>query len=173
MATLVVKVGAGSQARAELSGQQWPCVVGRAGVVDAAHKREGDGATPLGKYKILYGFYRPDRVSAPTDSMLRWLPLRPDFGWCDDPTDPAYNQFVPAGYGASHEQLWREDSAYDRVLVISHNMPAVAGLGSAVFIHQLHPGKDFTAGCVAFAPEALEEILALSPQVIEISRAVL
>lgn len=146
-----------------------PVALGKNGVIAAADKREGDGCTPLGTYQILYGMYRPDRVPAPVDIGLRWLPLTPQLGWCDAPENAAYNNLVPVGYAASHEVLWREDTAYDRLLVISHNLPAVPGLGSAVFIHQLHEGKAYTAGCVALAATDFTALLAQQPRTITIA----
>ncbi len=146
-----------------------PVVLGKNGVISATHKREGDGCTPLGRYKILYGCYRPDRVHAPLHNGLPWLPLTPNLGWCDAPEDAAYNTIVPVGYGVSHEALWREDSAYDRLLVIGHNLPAVPHMGSAVFIHQLHPGKAYTAGCVALAADDFTAMLALGPTFLTIA----
>lgn len=156
---------------AVLGGETFPVVLGRHGVIAAHDKREGDGCTPLGVYKVLYGLYRPDRVelSQAEKSHFSWLPIGEDLGWCDAPTDPAYNSIVPVGYAASHEVMMRTDSAYDRVLVISHNLPAVPHMGSAVFIHQLHPGKAATAGCVALAPADMQRVLAAGITAIEIS----
>ena len=144
--------------------------LGRNGVIPEAEKREGDGCTPLGTYKVLYGLYRPDRVEKPAGNRL-WWPLRADMGWCDAALDPCYNQLVPLGYSASHEQLWRDDSAYDRFLVISHNLPALPEMGSAVFVHQLHPGTPHTAGCVALQPADFTAMLALGVATIEITEA--
>jgi L,D-peptidoglycan transpeptidase YkuD (ErfK/YbiS/YcfS/YnhG family) len=154
--------------RAEIGDFNTQVVLGRNGVIATAAKREGDGCTPLGTFKVLYGFYRPDRIKTPTEQNFKWLPLTPALGWCDDPTDPAYNALVPAGYAASHEALWREDTAYDRLLVISHNLPAIAGFGSAVFIHLLHPGKAATAGCVALSVADFDEIVRRGVSEIEI-----
>ena len=151
--------------------KSFPVVLGRNGVIAESAKRESDGCTPLGVYKVLYGLYRPDRVQLTEveKSHLCWLPIGDDLGWCDAPTDPAYNSIVPVGYAASHEVMMREDSAYDRVLVISHNMPAVPNMGSAVFIHQLHPGKAATAGCIALAPSDMQAVVAAGITAIEIS----
>jgi L,D-peptidoglycan transpeptidase YkuD (ErfK/YbiS/YcfS/YnhG family) len=149
---------------------EFSCAValGKNGTVSAAQKREGDGCTPLGTYQILYGLYRSDRVAEPQGTGLCWLSITPAMGWCDAPDSAAYNTLVPVGFSASHEVLWREDAAYDRVLVISHNLPAVPHLGSAVFIHQLHEGKAHTAGCVALAEADMEQLLALRPKEINI-----
>ncbi len=168
---MLVRVqGTANTPQGQLSSGEFSCPValGKAGVIAAPQKREGDGRTPLGTYHILYGLYRPDRVPEPQNSGLQWLPMTPQMGWCDAPESPAYNTLVPAGFSASHEALWREDKAYDRLLVISHNLPAVKGLGSAVFIHQLHEGKAHTAGCVALAAADFTRLLALQPTEIEI-----
>jgi L,D-peptidoglycan transpeptidase YkuD (ErfK/YbiS/YcfS/YnhG family) len=161
----------GSEGTAILGNTQYSVVLGRSGVVAESAKREGDGCTPLGLYKVLYGLYRPDRVTLKDaeKTHLSWLPIGPDLGWCDAPTDPAYNSIVPVGYAASHEVLWREDSAYDKVLVIDHNMPARPYMGSAVFVHHLHPGKVATAGCIALAPADMDAVLAAGIKAIEIS----
>src|SRR5208282_2776580 len=39
-----------------------PCALGRGGI--ARHKREGDGATPAGRFRLLWAYYRPDRRRA-------------------------------------------------------------------------------------------------------------
>lgn len=160
-----------SEGIAQCGDKSFPVVLGRSGVIVASAKREGDGCTPQGVYKVLYGLYRPDRVqlTEAEKSHLSWLPITPDLGWCDAPTDPAYNSIVPVSYPASHEVLWREDSAYDRVLVISHNLPAQPHKGSAVFIHQLHLGETSTSGCIALAPADMEVVLAAGFTEIEIS----
>lgn len=131
------------------NGAEYQVIVGRGGFKPAASKDEGDWATPLGTWRILYGLYRADRVAKPQGG-LAWAAITPDMGWCDAPDDVLYNQPVPVGYPASHERLWREDAAYDYVLVLDHNQgPVAAGKGSAVFVHVWRDGVDHTAGCVA------------------------
>ncbi len=50
----------------------------------------------------------------------------------------------------SHEALWRDDGAYDLILVLAHNdAPPIAGLGSAIFWHCRQPDGRPTEGCVA------------------------
>lgn len=121
--------------------------------------REGDAKTPLGAYRLRFGLYRADRLPRPR-SELTFRPLRQDDGWCDAPGDPAYNRFIRLPYSASHEHLWREDGAYDVILVMSHNdSPPVSGLGSAVFIHIAQPDDRNTLGCIALAPEEMVKLL--------------
>ena len=121
--------------------------------------REGDAKTPLGEYVLRFGLFRADRLPMPR-SGLTFRPLRKDDGWCDAPEHPAYNRFVRLPFEASHEALWREDGAYDIILVMSHNdSPPVAGLGSAVFIHIAQPDDRKTLGCIAIAPEDIVKLL--------------
>ena len=141
-----------------------PCRIGKAGVTPMAQGREGDAKTPLGTYQLRFGFYRADRLLSPNvfwpNSDLTFRALRQDDGWCDDPDDPAYNRFIRLPYAASHEKLWREDGAYDLVLVMSHNdSPPAPNLGSAVFIHVAQPDDRKTLGCVALAPEEMVKLL--------------
>ncbi len=132
-----------------------PCSMGRGGLIPAAKKREGDGATPIGRWRLTHGFYRPDRIDRP-DCALPLTALDPKSGWCDDPADPAYNRFVTRPYGASHEVMWRADGLYDLLFVTDHNAdPAVPGMGSAIFLHCRHPDGNPTAGCIAVARDAL------------------
>ncbi|MGB2069285.1 MAG: hypothetical protein ACPHY9_07010, partial [Candidatus Puniceispirillaceae bacterium] len=88
------------------------CIIGKSGLIDAAAKREGDMATPLGSWVMRCVYFRPDRRSAPVTE-LPVHPLGADLGWCDDPADAAYNQLVRRPYPGRHEQLWREDKRYD------------------------------------------------------------
>jgi len=137
----------------------YPCRIGKKGVIGASQGREGDQKTPLGTYHTRFGLYRADRLPRP-NSPLRFHSIRQNDGWCDAPNDPAYNRFVRLPYPESHENLWREDGAYDVIIVMSHNAsPPVKGLGSAVFIHAAQPDDRKTMGCVAIDPEVISRLL--------------
>src|SRR5215217_6300615 len=123
------------------------CALGRGGT--SHRKREGDGASPVGRFALVQGFYRPDRGPRPRTG-LALRPLRPRDGWCDDPRDRRYNRPVRIPCGSSHETMWREDHLYDVVIDIAWNRgPIVRGRGSAIFLHLARPGFEPTAGCVA------------------------
>lgn len=131
--------------------QDVPCHIGRSGAIDAGAKREGDGVTPLGRWPVRAVLLRPDRVPAIPELKLPWRWLRQDDGWSDDPDDPAYNRPVRHPHPRSAERLWREDQAYDVIVVLGHNdAPPVPGAGSAIFLH-CAADHDFTEGCVAIA----------------------
>lgn len=132
-----------------------PCALGRAGIVAAADKKEGDGKTPTGCFAFRQVFYRPDKLVAPVCA-LGVSPLSADLGWCDDATSPQYNKLVRLPFAAGHEKMWHEDNVYDLVLVIGHNDdPPVPGMGSAIFIHVAKAGFAATEGCVALDEPAL------------------
>lgn len=139
-------------------GRAVPCALGRGGLV--AEKCEGDGGTPIGRWRLKRVLYRPDR-SAPPETALPVAAIGTDDGWCDDPADPAYNRPVTLPYPANHERLWRADGLYDIVVVLGHNDdPPVPGAGSAIFLHCARPDYGPTEGCVALAYADLRRLLA-------------
>ncbi len=150
-----------SDGRLSFEGRHVRCALGRAGVIAAKRKREGDGASPLGVWPILRVLYRADRGPAPT-TRLPVSAILEDDGWCDAPGDPAYNRPVRLPYPASCERMWRDDEVYDIVCVLGHNDPPRAGFGSAIFLHCARPDYQPTAGCIALARADLEALLALA-----------
>jgi L,D-peptidoglycan transpeptidase YkuD (ErfK/YbiS/YcfS/YnhG family) len=138
------------------------CALGRNG--RRVRKREGDGATPVGRWTVREMFYRPDRIRRP-QTRLKVRPVRPRDGWCDAPGDRNYNRAVALPYPARTESLWRADRLYDVVVVLGYNdRPRVQGRGSAVFLHLAAEGLAPTAGCVALRPrDALRLIERLAP----------
>lgn len=138
-------------------GLRVPVALGRGGI--RADKREGDGATPRGRFAPLRLWWRADRGPRPRSA----LPIRrigPFDGWCEDPRDRRYNRPIPVGFGVDGDRLWREDGLYDLILEIDHNArPRIAGRGSAVFIHVTRPGMLPTAGCVALKAGVLRRLL--------------
>jgi L,D-peptidoglycan transpeptidase YkuD (ErfK/YbiS/YcfS/YnhG family) len=137
--------------------RRYACTLGRSGFSE--EKREGDGATPIGEYRLIEGYFRPDRVTLPATALPMHAITR-DMGWCDDPAHADYNRSVTLPFAASHEELWREDHCYDLFLVIGYNTEhPVPGKGSAIFLHLLHEDGRPTAGCVALSREDLLELL--------------
>ena len=144
----------------DAGGRLIPCSIGKGGLIAAADKREGDGASPIGVWPIRGVLLRHDRVSAPPGLALPWRWIRPDDGWSDDVRDPAYNRPVRHPHGYSAERLWREDGLYDVVVILGHNdAPPVSGAGSAIFLHCRREGAA-TEGCVGIDKA---ELLALLP----------
>lgn len=134
------------------------CALGYSGL--SANKREGDGATPVGRFALRRVLYRADHVTLPPLG-LPVAAIDPSDGWCDDPASPDYNRPIKLPSDARHEKLWRKDALYDIVVVIGHNDdPPVPGAGSAIFLHVASDDYRPTEGCVAIAHSDLIALLA-------------
>ena len=139
--------------------QSFRCAVGRSNLISAGQKREGDGATPIGRWRMCRVLFRADRIEQ-IETSLPTVSISPQDGWCDAPSDARYNQQVVIPYPASHEMLWREDHIYDIIVVLDHNSaPVVPGLGSAIFLHVARDQYEATEGCVALAEPDLLKVL--------------
>lgn len=142
----------------------WPdggcrCALGRGG--RRHDKREGDGATPIGRFPLRRVHFRPDRVAAPNTG-LPCRPLTSSDGWCDDPEDAQYNTLVRLPYGGRHEEMWRQDHVYDLIVEIGYNdAPPVPGEGSAIFLHVAREDFTPTEGCVAIPADELAQLVDL------------
>ena len=135
-----------------------PVALGRGGI--RANKREGDGGTPRGTFRLRRLWWRADRLPRPR-TQLPVRPIRTDDGWCEDPHDRHYNQPVRLPPDRPGDRLRRADRLYDLIIELDHNTrPRIAGRGSAVFVHVARPGFAPTAGCVALKPDALRRLLA-------------
>ena len=133
------------------------CAIGRGGI--RQDKREGDRATPGGAFRLLGGFFRPDRVLRKAwGSPMR--PARPSDGWCDDPGSALYNRRVVVPCRASHEKLWRADRLYDLVIILDYNIhPRRKNRGSAIFLHCARADFAPTSGCIALRLDDLRRLL--------------
>lgn len=139
------------------NGKEYKCAIGKGGVTK--DKKEGDGKTPVGCFPIRKIFYRADRILKP-QSVFKTFEITPADGWCDDPKDLNYNRQIKLPYGASYENLWRNDNLYDVIVVLGYNdNPPVAGKGSAIFMHLARPDYAPTLGCIALSLEDLLKIL--------------
>jgi L,D-peptidoglycan transpeptidase YkuD (ErfK/YbiS/YcfS/YnhG family) len=133
------------------------CALGKGGVRN--DKREGDRATPRGRFRMRCLWFRDQGRQHP----LTRLPLRrtkASDGWCDAPAHARYNKPVRLPFAASHERMFREDRLYDLVVEIGWNdQPAIKGRGSAIFMHIARPGYTPTEGCVALSYPDLRRLL--------------
>jgi L,D-peptidoglycan transpeptidase YkuD (ErfK/YbiS/YcfS/YnhG family) len=137
----------------------WQAHLGRSGL--SAHKREGDGATPTGTYRlgaVAYG------IAANPGTRLRYHRLTCGDWWDEDPSSPTYNTFrhvacgAAPGFGGGSEALWRISPQYRYFAVIDYNAaPVVPGRGSAIFLH-VSAGRA-TAGCVSLPEGELVHVL--------------
>jgi len=142
-----------------------PVALGRSGI--RANKREGDGATPRGRFRLVRLWWRGDRLPRPRTGLPVRI-IRPDDGWCEDPRDRRYNRPVHVPDDSTADRLTRADRLYDLIIELDHNTcPRIAGRGSAVFIHVARPYFAPTAGCVALTLPALRRLVErLGPETI-------
>ena len=133
-----------------------PVSLGRSGVVSALQKKEGDGATPAGLYRLRRAFgYEPFATSMP------YIQVTKQHYWIDDVASPLYTQLVVGKTEAkSYEEMRRKDELYKLGLVVEYNTePIVAGKGSAIFMHiRKGPGVP-TSGCIAMAEKDIKKLL--------------
>jgi len=126
---------------------KFKCSFGKNGFTK--NKREGDGKTPMGNFKILKCYYRSDRIKKPK-TKIRCFKITRKMGWCDDPKSPQYNKLIHLPSKYHHEKLYKKDHTYDVILVLNYNTYPVKKLhGSAIFIHIAKRYFKPTLGCVA------------------------
>jgi L,D-peptidoglycan transpeptidase YkuD (ErfK/YbiS/YcfS/YnhG family) len=134
------------------------CALGRSGITYL--KREGDGATPAGRLRLISLIVRPHRGLRPSTPLPCRIMRRND-GWCEDKRSGLYNRPIRLPSAAGHETMWRADHLYDIVGVLDWNLlPRVRGRGSAIFLHLARPGYRPTAGCIALKSRDLRVLLA-------------
>ena len=154
-----VRAAAGDARRGWLTAGQWtiPVALGRGGII--ANKREGDGGTPKGIFRLRRLWWRADRHPRPK-TFLSVRAIREDDAWCENPTSRRYNQPIKFSIDQGGDRLRRDDHLYDFIIEIDHNTaPRVAGRGSAVFLHLARPGFSPTAGCISMKKSAMLQLL--------------
>ena len=157
--TLFVRSKPGDRTRGWLiaGAQALPVALGRGGI--RANKREGDGGTPRGIFRLRRLWWRGDRLVRPPTQLPVHRIGRND-GWCEEPRHRRYNLPIRLPPGHPGDRLWRTDRLYDVLIEIDHNTrPRIAGRGSAVFMHIARPGFAPTAGCVALDADALRRLV--------------
>jgi L,D-peptidoglycan transpeptidase YkuD (ErfK/YbiS/YcfS/YnhG family) len=145
-------------------GGPYPARVGRNGI--RKNRREGDGTTPIGTFRIgrvMYGNEPNPGVK------FRYQRLRCGDWWNEDPSSPTYNTLRRLRCGqqppfrATGLGMWQERTAYPHLAVVEFNMnPVVPGRGSGIFLHA-QTGRP-TNGCISLRRVDLARVLRwLSP----------
>ncbi len=127
----------------------------------SANRREGDGTTPTGTYRIgrtMYG-------NAPNPGVkFAYRRLRCGDWWDEDPSSPTYNSFqhvrcgVRPPFGGASEGMWEQPKPYPFLAVIEFNThPVVPGKGSGMFLHAQTGGP--TIGCISLRRDQLAAVL--------------
>lgn len=125
-------------------------------------KREGDGCSPAGIFRIPFAFGIPPSTDA-SWIKLPYTHLTQDIIGIDDPKSQYYNQVLNARTVErdwdSDERMNRHQKVYRWGAFIAHNPEATPGGGSCIFLH-LWPGPGrSTAGCTAMSENDLVQIL--------------
>ncbi len=147
------------------AGGPYPARVGRNGL--RRNRREGDGTTPIGTFRIgpvVYGNLPNPGVT------FRYRRVVCGDWWNEDPASPTYNSFqhVPCGrrppFRVSGPGMWQSPRAYPYLAVVEFNMhPVIPGRGSGIFLHAQTGGP--TSGCISLRRTDLVRVLRrLSPR---------
>ena len=130
--------------------------IGEKGFAPIGEKREGDGKTPSGIFRLGIAF----GYDASVESKMPYRQATDDDFWVDDVNSEDYNKWVKGEPGAvSRENMKRDDGEYKYGVVIEYNTnPIVKGNGSAIFLHVWKSEKP-TSGCVSMSEEMVLRIL--------------
>src|SRR5262249_26079948 len=132
--------------------------IGRAGI--KVDKREGDGATPAGRYRLVRLWWRGGR-RPPAPAMVAGGAVTPPGRGGEKPSRRRANPARPQRPPKNRRPPGRADALYDLIIEINHNQrPRIAGRGSAVFIHVARNDMTPTAGCVSMPAATLRRLLA-------------
>lgn len=160
---IVVLATGGSDARVslyELENGKWvrrlqaDGCVGRAGVVDAGEKKEGDKKTPKGFYSLGFAF-----GTEKPETRMDFRLITESSCWVDDPDSEYYNTWQEGENGwKSAEKLANSARSYHYAVVVNYNTGKVVPFkGSAIFLHC--KTKAYTSGCIAVPEKTMLEIL--------------
>ena len=135
------------------------CAIGKRGITGS--KVEGDKCTPRGRFKFKYIFYRKERVKK-IYSKLKAIPIKKNYGWCDDANSKSYNKFIKFPFKESAERLHIKENVYDIIVVINFNLsPIKKKKGSAIFLHVAKKNYSPTLGCIALSKKDLLYLLSV------------
>jgi L,D-peptidoglycan transpeptidase YkuD (ErfK/YbiS/YcfS/YnhG family) len=141
------------------AGGPYPARLGRNGL--SADRREGDGTTPAGTFRIHPTMYGNE---ANPGVRFRYRRIRCGDWWDEDPASPTYNTFqhVPCGrrppFRVVSPGMWQSPTAYPYLAVVEFNMnPVVRDRGSGIFLHA--QTGTATNGCVSLDRDDLRRVL--------------
>lgn len=134
---------------------QAQALLGKNGVTN--NKREGDGKTPKGIYKLGIVFGIHDKVQ--TD--LKYITINKNLYWIDDVKSQFYNKMVDTTKvkkdWKTAEHLIDYPIEYEYAIEIKTNEKNIPGKGSAIFLHCSN--EKATAGCIAIDKENMVKVL--------------
>ncbi|CAF1495579.1 unnamed protein product [Didymodactylos carnosus] len=123
-------------------------------------KREGDGKSPAGIFKLgdLFGY------EDLTFTQMNYVKVIKSILCIDDKNSPHYNQIVDMTKIAkdwnSAEEMCRGDELYKYGIFVDYNTdPIVPGAGSCIFMHIRAANNEPTDGCTAMDKENILQLI--------------
>jgi len=128
--------------------------IGKKGFAFPDEKKEGDGKSPTGIFKLGKLFSYEKQLH----TLLENQQTTKEDKWIDDANSADYNKHVSGATDAkSYENLLLDTDVYKYCTVIEYNTnPVVKGKGSAIFFHLALKPVSFTSGCVAINEEYMK-----------------
>ncbi len=128
--------------------------IGKNGFAFPDEKKEGDGKSPTGIFKLGKLFSYEKKIH----TLLENQQTTKDDKWIDDVNSVDYNTYVNGSTEAkSYENLLLNNDFYKYCIVIQYNTnPVIKGKGSAIFFHLASNPISFTAGCVAIQEDYMK-----------------
>jgi zinc D-Ala-D-Ala dipeptidase len=168
----------GTMTRYERKGKNWKkvgdstaIVVGKNGMAwddhfsarsmnaDVPIKREGDGRSPAGFFRISHSFGFAPKIT----SGEFYLPITPTTECVDDVNSKYYNQIVDRikskDVDWNSSEKMRQVDGYRYGGVVAYNDPATAVRGSCIFLHVWSAPGTGTAGCTAMTEAEAQKLL--------------
>lgn len=145
---------------------------------DLPMKREGDGRSPAGIFRLPFAFGYDDSVSG---LRMRYVRCTDTLAGVDDVKSKYYNQVVDAAAVTKDwdnaEVMRRQDGLYRLGAFVAHNPESAPGAGSCIFLHLWRGPEEPTAGCTAMSDENLQSLLAwldpaAEPRLVQTAKAV-
>jgi len=121
-------------------------------------KKEGDGRSPAGLFKLGNGFgYHPFKINFP------YAQYRRTDHCVDDSRSKYYNTIIDSNSVErdykSFEYMKLRNNLYKYGITVKHNPKNIAQSGSCIFMHIQSPTGKGTAGCTAMSEYQIKKIL--------------
>ncbi|MDH3252409.1 MAG: L,D-transpeptidase family protein [Ignavibacteria bacterium] len=158
----------------EAAGDAFPVVVGRSGLAwenlreeggpGLTVKREGDGKSPAGLFRLTFAFGYASRSDA-GPLHIPYRQVTPSWKCVDDPHSRYYNMVfdsteVDDRDWGSAEDMRLYGPAYAWGVFVAHNTdPVRPGAGSCIFLHVWDGPRSTTSGCTAMEESRLLEVI--------------
>lgn len=133
--------------------------IGKNGVTSC--KKEGDGKTPTGEFKLGLVFGTNSKEQVKHNKNVEYEKINDNLYWVDDPESKYYNKLVDITKTkkdwSSAEHLIDYPIQYEYAIEIKSNPQNIINKGSAIFLHCKK--NEYTEGCVAVDRAVMKKII--------------